>query len=84
VTTGRPSSPGASRARLAAWQTRRLEAVRGRPASSFSYDDELPIDLLADPEETRRILDRLRSCEHVPVRSQPAARRESTGNVRNR
>jgi hypothetical protein len=28
-----------------------------------SYDDELPEDLLADPEETRRILDRLRSAE---------------------
>jgi hypothetical protein len=54
---------GARPARLAEWQTRRLEALRGRPARAVSYDDELPDDLLADPEETRRILDRLRSAE---------------------
>jgi hypothetical protein len=60
----RGSNPnGAQPANLADWQARRLEAVRGRPARAVSYDDELPIDLLADPEETRRILDRLRSSE---------------------
>jgi hypothetical protein len=60
----RGSNPdGARPATLAEWQTRRLEALRGRPARSVSYADELPEDLLADPEETRRILDRLRSAE---------------------
>lgn len=60
----RGSNPnGAQPASLAEWQARRLEALRGSPPSSVSYDDELPIDLLADPEETRRILDRLRSAE---------------------
>lgn len=54
---------GARPARLAEWQTRRLEALRGAPSTSVSYDDELPDDLLADPEETRRILDRIRSGE---------------------
>jgi hypothetical protein len=60
----RGSDPrGARTERLAEWQTRRLAALRGRPARAVSYDDELPEDLLADPEETRRILDRLRSAE---------------------
>lgn len=54
---------GARPARLAEWETRRLEALRGAPPAAVSYDDELPDDLLADPEETRRILDRLRSGE---------------------
>jgi hypothetical protein len=54
---------GARPARLAEWQQRRLEELRGSRPSSVSYDDELPVDLLADPEETRRILDRLRSAE---------------------
>lgn len=54
---------GARPARLAEWQTRRLAELRGAPPSSVSYDDALPVDLLADPEETRRILDRLRSAE---------------------
>jgi hypothetical protein len=45
---------------MAEWQTRRLAALRGRPVSAVSYDDELPEDLLADPEGTCRVLDRLR------------------------
>lgn len=54
---------GARTARLAEWQAGRIAALRPPALSSVSYDDELPIDLLADPEETRRILDRIRSAE---------------------
>jgi len=54
---------GARPQRLAEWQAGRLAALRGAPPATVSYDDELPVDLLADPEETRRILDRIRAAE---------------------
>ena len=44
---------------LAEWQARTFPALRRPPAPS--YDDALPDDLFADPEETRRILERLRA-----------------------
>lgn len=53
----RGSSGGASPAALAAWQQRTFPALRPKPTP---FLDELPDDLLADVEATRRAIDRAR------------------------
>lgn len=54
----RTSSGGASPARVAAWQQRTFAALSPSPAV---FDDELPIDLLADVEASRAAIDRARA-----------------------
>ncbi len=47
---------GADPAKVAEWRRTRLAAVRERRIRSAGFDDALPVDMLADPEATRRAI----------------------------
>ena len=53
--------PGARVDELSEWMVRRFSALRRHAEAPMDLVDELPDDLLADPEESRRIIDRYRS-----------------------
>ena len=57
--TERPSSGGADRARLAAWERRAFTVLREHAELVTVVDDGLPDDPLADLDETRYALRRL-------------------------
>lgn len=59
----RPNSAvgAASRVRLAEWQSRVFPVLRRYRDAATPIDDVLPMDLLADLDETRRVLAELAS-----------------------
>lgn len=58
-TLGRPSRPVTPEA-LAEWEARTFTALRKQRDAGTPFDDELPDDPLADLDETRAALARLR------------------------
>lgn len=51
---------GASREKLAEWETRAFQKLKEHRNATTPVDDELPDELLADLEETRSALERVR------------------------
>lgn len=56
----RKPSTGADRESLAAWEARTFSALRRQRDARTPIDDELPDDPLADLDETRSALARIR------------------------